>query len=245
MSFHKLFILLTGFLLQISDHLTAELKNSIITLPNSESDRHSLDFILPDPGDELGLQCRQFSAYFCMMGYRLYKKESVREPQQDDAQQFEVLVRDKTHRLNWFSFKEQDKRTGLCCTHQINMYVENGQRNGLSPQKYLDKIFEFPKPSTTQREVVFVKVRWVAQSCTHVISQLGFGRGKLRIVGGRGLTKKFAIPPVGKEATMYVLTGYQIKTQLAFPWFMLWIICGEKPWMCPDADGQTSISGIR
>ena len=54
-----------------------------------------------------------FSAYFCLMGYRIYKKEREREPREDDKHQFEILVRDRAHRLNWFSFKEEDKNTGL------------------------------------------------------------------------------------------------------------------------------------
>ena len=35
------------------------------------------------------------------------------------------------------------------------MYVEHGQRNGLSPEEYLSKVFDFHL--TTQKDVVFIK----------------------------------------------------------------------------------------
>ena len=89
------------------------------------------------------------------------------------------------------------------------------------------------------------QVRWVPEACTHVISQIGFGLGKLKIVGGRGLTKKFVLPPLGNSQKIHILTGYQIKTKLAFPWFVVWVICGEKPWLCPNTDGFASSSGGR
>ncbi|XP_075243956.1 uncharacterized protein LOC142338195 [Convolutriloba macropyga] len=237
----KVFIAI--LLLQLSHNSTWGVKKSFITLHKSDSDRQSLDFILPDPADELGAQCLQHSAYFCLMGYRIYKKEREREPREDDKHQFEILVRDRAHRLNWFSFKEEDKNTDYCCTHQVNMYVEHGQRNGLSPEEYLSKVFDFHL--TTQKDVVFIKVRWVPEACTHVISQIGFGLGKLKIVGGRGLTKKFVLPPLGNSQKIQILTGYQIKTKLAFPWFVVWVICGEKPWLCPNTDGFASSSGGR
>ena len=48
-----------------------------------------------------------------MMGYRQTRKESDRKPQKDDIRQFEKLVRPRAARVNWFSFKEQDKNTGM------------------------------------------------------------------------------------------------------------------------------------
>ena len=48
------------------------------------------------------------------MGYRIFKKISDRQPQQDDILQFELLMLPKVNDMNWFSFKEQDRATGRC-----------------------------------------------------------------------------------------------------------------------------------
>ena len=53
-----------------------------------------------------------FSEHFCLMGYRLNKKSSNRQPEANDLHLFESLVRLKVHEINWFSFKEEDKKTG-------------------------------------------------------------------------------------------------------------------------------------
>ena len=46
---------------------------------------------------------------------------------------------------------------GGCCTYQTNMYLEYGQRNGLSPDQYFDKIFQFAT-AVRQKNLVYVKV---------------------------------------------------------------------------------------
>ena len=43
-----------------------------------------------------------------------------------------------------------------CCTYQTKLYVEYGQKNGLSPEEYLDKIFKFQRVG--DKKVVFLKV---------------------------------------------------------------------------------------
>ena len=80
--------------------------------------------------------------------------------------------------------------------------------------------------------------------CVNVISQVGFGKGDLKIVGGRGKRFNFVIPPLGKEnrGEFIVLTGPRIAANLNFKWFIANIICDEKPNLCPTPRGGNAIS---
>ncbi|XP_075255198.1 uncharacterized protein LOC142347918 [Convolutriloba macropyga] len=46
--------------------------------------RESLDFILPDPDDELGNKCLQYSRYFCLLRYWVPEKQSNRALEDSD-----------------------------------------------------------------------------------------------------------------------------------------------------------------
>merc|ERR1712150_234091 len=86
-----------------------------------------------------------------------------------------------------------------------------------------------------KKDLVFLKVRWNPSTCVHVISQIGFGIGGLKVTGGsKGLTKDFVLPPLGNSTKVYIFKGSVLRSELKFPWFMLRVICLEKPWMCPD-----------
>ena len=43
-----------------------------------------------------------------------------------------------------------------CCSHQVDSYIQYGQKNGLSPQEYYDKVFKIGR--VTDKQLVFLKV---------------------------------------------------------------------------------------
>ena len=67
----------------------------------------------------------------------------------------------------------------------------------------------------------------------NVIEQLGFGRGLLKTQGGKGLTKRFVMPPSGGSLNVNILKGTELKRVLDFRWFMTSVVCVEKPELCP------------
>ena len=79
----------------------------------------------------------------------------------------------------------------------------------------------------------FFKATWSDRLCKNIISQVGFGKGSLKVSGGKGLRQKFALPHLGNnEQEIYVFPGVGIRTKLTFGWFMVTLVCGEKPWLC-------------
>ncbi|XP_075256582.1 uncharacterized protein LOC142349054 [Convolutriloba macropyga] len=193
------------------------------------NERESLDFILPNPNEELGAKCLQFSLYFCLMGLWTNTKFSNRRPELGDREEFQRLVEPVYHELNWFSFKDEDS-SRACCSYQVNSYIDYGQKYGLSPTQYFDKIFELGLSGTKQ--IVFIKAKWVPDLCMNVVNQLGYGTGRLRIIGSNKITKAFMVPPGGEEDPIFIVPGIL-----------------EKPWLCPyggvhqqDNDPRASMS---
>ncbi|XP_075243961.1 uncharacterized protein LOC142338201 [Convolutriloba macropyga] len=130
-----------------------------------------------------------------------------------------------------------------CCTYQTKLYVEYGQKNGLSPEEYLDKIFKFQRVG--DKKVVFLKVRFHRPTCMNVISQIGFGNGDLKIIGSRnGIKGKFAFPALGNSTAVPVFYGETIEAKLTFSWFIINILCLEKPELCePIVEKRATSSG--
>ncbi|XP_075257441.1 uncharacterized protein LOC142349626 isoform X2 [Convolutriloba macropyga] len=206
--------------------------------------RESLDFVLPDSNDPIGQQCSKFSDWFCLMGYWLNYKQSDREPQQDDREQFEQLVLPMFHKLNWYSFKPKDAANGGCCSYQANLYIEYGQKFGLSPLEYHDKIYNFARTGFEIHNLVFLKARWSETLCMNVISQVGFGKGEFKLVGSKRMTKPFVIPPLGSKQRLHIVGGSMVKTELTFGWFLHYIICEGRPDLCPDQQPAAGTSRV-
>ncbi|XP_075265218.1 uncharacterized protein LOC142357491 isoform X2 [Convolutriloba macropyga] len=175
--------------------------------------------------------------YFCLMGYWINHKQSDREPQEDDKEMFEQLAKPFFTQINWYSFKPQDAQNGGCCSYQVNLYVEYGQKYGLSPVEYHKKIFYFAQTGYEETSLVFLKTTWSTILCMNVISQLGFGRGSLKIVGSKRMSKPFVVPPLGTNRTMvHVFGGSKVGKDLNFAWFMYHVLCKSKPDLCPDME---------
>ncbi|XP_063729276.1 uncharacterized protein LOC134856914 [Symsagittifera roscoffensis] len=194
--------------------------------------REYLAFLFPDPNDSLGLTCLQRSNWFCLTGYWQNFKLSDRQPLSNDTSEFIKWVEPAYEQINWFSFKPEDAEKGGCCTYQVNMYMEQGQKNGLSPREYAEKTLQFSDYG--EKNLAYVKSRWNDKLCANVISQVGFGYGSLKLVGGKGLTKKFVLPPLGGSKSMYLIHGATLKRNLSFSYVMTFIVCKAKPELCPD-----------
>ncbi|XP_075257546.1 uncharacterized protein LOC142349701 [Convolutriloba macropyga] len=153
------------------------------------------------------------------------RKQSERQAQEGDREEFERLIRPFYHELNWFSFRQQDS-DGACCSYQVDSYIEYGQKYGLSPLEYFQKIFHIE--SIWTKHLVFIKVMWSRALCINVVTHIGYGKGELKIVGGRGVTKQFMITPGGEK-------GNHLRKKLTFEWFLVYCICVGKPRLCPDS----------
>ena len=77
-----------------------------------------------------------------------------------------------------------------------------------------------------------------------VVSQIGFGQGKLRIVGGHGKRHPFMLPPLGGNNTdqIAVFRGPHIGDNLTMAWFVVHVLCAEKPELCPGIDAYSATS---
>ncbi|XP_075243965.1 uncharacterized protein LOC142338204 [Convolutriloba macropyga] len=217
--------------------------NFEVSVVSAGEERESLDFILPYDNDDLGRKCLRYSRYFCCDGYRMTKKQKDREPEETDRMLFEAMVRHSFRTINWFSLRDQDQANGGCCSHQVGMYAEYGQKLGLDPIEYYNKIYNYK--NLGGRELVYVKARWHSKACMNMISQLGFGKGKLKVVGGRGLTTNFAMPPVGNQTQVPYFKGAQLRKRLTFSWFLRNNICGDFPFLCAGLEDRPSTSGSR
>ena len=81
-----------------------------------------------------------------------------------------------------------------------------------------------------------------------MVTQIGFGSGKLRIVGGPGKRFPFMIPPLGFNDTnqVSVFEGPTIVETLTLEWFIVYVLCKEKPELCPFVYEETaSAAGTR
>ena len=77
-------------------------------------------------------------------------------------------------------------------------------------------------------------MRWDEQLCVNIVTQVGFGIGQLKVVGDKRMTKPFAIPRLGGSTNIYVYEAGKVKKDLNFTWFMHFVICKDKPELCPD-----------
>ena len=79
---------------------------------------------------------------------------------------------------------------------------------------------------------------WNSALCKNIILQVGFGTGRLKVIGGKGLRHKFLMPHLGDDDEhAYIFPGMGIRTRLTFGWFMVTVICGEKPELCSEMQG--------
>ncbi|XP_075257203.1 uncharacterized protein LOC142349494 [Convolutriloba macropyga] len=210
-----------------------QLSCNVISSSNVSADsRQSLDFLLPNAFDALGAKCLKLSRYFCLLRFWIDSKQSDRLPQKDDREEFERLVRPVYADLNWFSLWEKDVSSGDCCSFQVDTYIHYGQKYGLSPSEYHQQIFHLD--SIWSKQLVFLKVIWNKVLCMNVVTQIGYGSGQLRIVGGKDHSKSFMISPGGEDYPVFSIPGNQVRGTLTFAWFVLNCMCKEKPKLCPD-----------
>ena len=79
----------------------------------------------------------------------------------------------------------------------------------------------------------------------NIITQVGFGRGEFRLVGGRGGRRhNFLVPPLGENNTQEValFKGPSIKRELSIHWFISFVICEDKPGLCSGGSSARGAS---
>ena len=54
-----------------------------------------------------------FSLYFCVMRYWIQGKQSERSPEETDVETFKEMVLPVFKEINWYSFQQNDKTSGL------------------------------------------------------------------------------------------------------------------------------------
>ncbi|XP_075257302.1 uncharacterized protein LOC142349556 [Convolutriloba macropyga] len=218
---YYIIIVLTAFTLVVETHRSG----------NSSRLRESLDFLFPDELTAIGRKCKSYSNWFCLSGYRTNQRLG-RESQTSDREEFKQMIALAFDEINWFSFKPEDTLNGGCCSYQVNSYIENGQRNGLTPSDFMDKIFQLN--SGRVMNLVYIQARWNPHLRTNIVAQVGFGKGILKLSRGRGNAFPFVIPPLGSsnEDEVYMFNGRTVRDNLTFRWFISNVLCEEKPWLC-------------
>ncbi|XP_063710853.1 uncharacterized protein LOC134839282 [Symsagittifera roscoffensis] len=175
---------------------------------------------------------------FCLMRFWLGVRQSSRIGQSDDGHQFEQLIRPYYSELNWYSYRE-DEEDG-CCSYQVTTYLQYGQRFGLSPEEYFNKVYNMGV--VEDKQLVYLKARWNQFFCMNIIEQVGFGRGVLRIVGvnGQRARSKFMMPPLGEADGFFKFPAEHLQSRLTFEWFLYNVICEEKSWLCVNGRNGTA-----
>ncbi|XP_075256584.1 uncharacterized protein LOC142349056 [Convolutriloba macropyga] len=131
--------------------------------------RYSHDFVIPDPTVPAGSNCLRYSRHFCLMRLWFSTQQKERVALENDTVLFEQMVRHMYTELNWYSFRDAD--IGGCCGHQVSSYVDFGQRLGLSPAEYLNKLCNLGV--VEHKKLVYVKL-WahIDNDFVHVVGVL-------------------------------------------------------------------------
>ncbi|XP_075256685.1 uncharacterized protein LOC142349155 [Convolutriloba macropyga] len=130
----------------------AGLISSFIDVPPTHE---SLHFQLADQNDTIGKECLKYSDAFCLTGWftdqstRLDRKRS----EMRDHFRFWDLAITMFRAFNWFSFLPYE--AGTCCSFQTKVYMEHGQKKGISPEEYYDRITNF---SSAGKQLNFLMV---------------------------------------------------------------------------------------
>ncbi|XP_075256395.1 uncharacterized protein LOC142348781 isoform X2 [Convolutriloba macropyga] len=168
-----------------------------------------------------GICCREFSDYFCLLGYLSNRVYSDRPPSDLDLDLFWEMVEPLFQDLNWFSFslprsnEDYVDDSEMCCGYQTQTYVTFGQRNGMSPEEYL------------------LKARFKRHACFNLITAVGFGPGPLQRAGRIRHNASYAIS-LPQERAVYLFSYEQVQSHLSFTWFKSTVICKDQPWICEE-----------
>merc|ERR1712226_190559 len=191
-----------------------------------------MNFVFPSYFETLGIWCKKYSHYFCLLGYRTYQNFTLREPLDDDIARFNLLIRPSYYEVNFYSFEVDDFFNGGCCESQIEVYQQFGQEWGMSPNEFFLKIVDL-RNKTEGRDLIYLKSYWDGTICMNVVSQVGYGRGIFHNVGGRGLSHNFTLPPIGPDGDEVItFKGSEVLQRLSYEWFSANVICPERPRHC-------------
>ncbi|XP_075247017.1 uncharacterized protein LOC142340327 [Convolutriloba macropyga] len=150
---------------------------------NGSSTVGTFTFVMANSRTSLGASCLKFSNYYCLLRLNLpqprlppsseiassqsrdnsqknkstrrFPKPVTRVARKDDVDKCQELMWSFFSHINFFSFLKDDMPFG-CCDAQIQAYVLNGQRNSMSPRKYMSKLMDY-----SDRSRRLVEVRWI------------------------------------------------------------------------------------
>ncbi|XP_075256005.1 uncharacterized protein LOC142348517 [Convolutriloba macropyga] len=192
----------------------------------------SLAFVIPNSKDnELVVSsCLHFSTRFCLLGYLLYSKRTPRPPRREDFNNFARLIYPYYLKLNFFSFSSQYfPEHAACCRAQSGTYLDFGQKYGLSPKMYLDRLLDF---SSKNKHLNLVKATYDRNLCVNVISMVGFGQGNLEIIGDTQQAIFIFPPSLADRGMVHFFSHNNIAASLTFDWFKENVVCLEQRWIC-------------
>ncbi|XP_063729049.1 uncharacterized protein LOC134856706 [Symsagittifera roscoffensis] len=193
----------------------------------------SQQFVLPNFLSFFGLRCRQMNQMFCLSGvYFGLDRVSDRLPRESDLRVIEMAVRPSYKLINWYPFLRQNP-SDICCSFQKYIYQTQGQEKGVSPEEYLDLLFDFYAPE--DKQVNWIQATYISKLCYNVITEIGFGPGQLKMSGEFYLNEQFVLP-VEKGMGILKIPGNDIRGAITFRWFRKHIICESQPWICTIDD---------
>ncbi|XP_075248096.1 uncharacterized protein LOC142341101 [Convolutriloba macropyga] len=185
-------------------------------------------FILPGRFTWLGVKCRDVSQHFCLYSILYDHRFFInRMPLESDLEVFESVIRHSFTSINWYSmFQSNDSES--CCEFQSFIYKNHGWRKGVSPELFLDHVFDF---SLTNKQVNYIYATYAENLCHNVITEVGFGPGKLRL-NGRILQNTPFIFPIQNTGEIKFIPANYVRSSLTYNWFRSEIICAAQPWIC-------------
>ncbi|XP_063729186.1 uncharacterized protein LOC134856828 [Symsagittifera roscoffensis] len=194
-----------------------------------------MEFVLPHSQTTHGELCAHYSQFYCFVNLKIDLAQSRRKGKDSDKNRFKELVRPLYKQLNWFSLSYTDRDSEGCCTRQRVLYEVNGQRKGLSPEKYLEKVSDF---RGYNKRLIYIKTRYEPLICKNIITGLGFGQtftGFISILGDHHAEFGYLFP--SGDQIIREFKSENIEDILTFDWFKWNIMCEEQPWICQlDSD---------
>ncbi|XP_075248094.1 uncharacterized protein LOC142341100 isoform X1 [Convolutriloba macropyga] len=191
----------------------------------------SQQFILPNVWSWFGLKCIQLDRSFCLHAVSYDDLFSLNRTYSDvDVFSLGDIIKHSYHLINWFSLVSTDGTVSdSCCDFQEYIYKYHAQQKGVSPELYIDHMFDFY--TSPQKHVNYVQASYVRSVCVNVIIEIGYGVGELKIEGDILRSAPFALP-INRGLDLKYIINNNFDLAVPFSWFKTNVICRSQPWIC-------------
>ena len=215
---------------------------------------NSLLFIIPvrTPFDEYPwLICSRFSRYYCLHSFEVkhnIQRLAYHYRLNISAKNYEQIF-SKIQTMKIFAHKETfelfapifDRHNYFldhngCCLGQFSKYFIFGFTQLIfTPADYKKKLTDY---SVRKKKLNEIRAYYFEECDLNIITQVGFGRGKLRR-SSHGTAVMKPLKDVNyflKVGPSWIIIPYHNPGRfLTFPWFKKNVMCQEQPWICEES----------